>query len=75
MQWPPGRAWNRLGARPGAPKVETGPRYRRIGELVAEFTVQTNLDELKARADVRNPVTHGRPRAAAAQEKAAVTQL
>lgn len=51
------------------------PATDRIGELLAEFNVRMNPDDLKAYADVRNPVTHGRPRMATAQEKAAVTQL
>ena len=51
------------------------PATDRIGELLAEFNVRTNPDELKAYADVRNPITHGRPRTATGQEKAAATQL
>lgn len=70
----PGTAWehdlDRLKSR-----LFQVPATDRVGELLTEFNVRTSPDELKAYADVRNPVTHGRPRKAAAQEKATATQL
>lgn len=51
------------------------PAADRITELMAAFGVRTTPSELKAYTNVRNAVTHGRPREATATDKAAATHL